>query len=352
MFSARSYLTSHRSFRFLMILPRKCLMVAMNYSSDLTGIACPSGFPGGFVHVSLQGCSACLDGGMVSIESCFVWLDAGRVGALEEDVLPTFRDIAEASGGQFQGEGSAADGSHRIQAKADTVCRGRIAVGANGGMVRFYVRWYVSCQDGMSRWCGWERSHNRMLLTQLDIVPSVPFWARVSASLFPRIFSCDEVHYPLILQHSNCRPCPSSGYALTYPLPGIGPPERALSACWLSKPSQLMQFAVPLLVSSLNPSSIVWILTSSMLQDLPSRQSPSNYRLDFWSRDTVPSAAYSAVVQFRSVTEPAHVVVLAGLRPFYEGRSFLCFARAGYFRLWDRREAVVRRVFLRSCQGD
>lgn len=156
---------------------------------------------------------------------------------------------------------------------------GRLAMLEKGCRVGLSTRRCVSCQSDMILWCGWERNQDTVVLVQLHTISVVPLGANGSAGSFPGMFTCDRVHFALILQPASCRTFSSSRDALTYSLPTVGPLLSALRVFCLSRQSQMSLLFVPLDARSLRPSWIVWISPSSMSQLTPIWHHPSNRSL-------------------------------------------------------------------------
>lgn len=218
MFSATLYPASRLSFKFVMMChPGKWPLVDMNHRSGLTWIFSSVRFSHdgscGYPLSSIL-CASTLVGSGHWSRICFALF----VGLHKQEVAG------------LMGVGSAVVSSHRILARADTVRRGSLAVGAKGCLVGFSVKWNVCCYSIMSRWWGCERSHDRVVLLHVHVVLCLPMQAIESARSFPRMVPCDAVHFPLTLLLLCCKTFASSGHFLTFSLPAAGPPHSVLSA--------------------------------------------------------------------------------------------------------------------------
>lgn len=106
----------------------------------------------------------------------------------------------------------------------------RLVVGPKGFRLRFVLSWCRVCHASAQLWYGRARSHVRVVWLHGHGLSLAPSFAGMSAFWFPFIPIWDVVYFPLILKPSCHKIFTSSSHALTYSLPALGPPVKALSA--------------------------------------------------------------------------------------------------------------------------
>lgn len=170
------------------------------------------------------------------------------------------------------------DGWHRSLRIARALPRRRCAIPLKCALRGKWGRRCRASHPTVMKWCGLESNQERVMWVHANGFWLVPSWARMSARLFPHMFTWEGVHFPLMRQSARYSTFTYSKHSLMYSRPTDRPPASALRAFWLSTQNVIQVFFSICSTSRLRTPCTECNSPSSMSHWGPIWPHPSNRR--------------------------------------------------------------------------